>query len=168
MKELTTYIAPKEYANCYHCGEDCKEEILQFDNHNFCCTGCKLVYEVLQENDLCTYYDVADTPGSSQKLTSNRSNRFDYLDDEEVTQRLIDFKNDQETHITFTIPLIHCASCIWLLENLHKLNAGIVSGRVDFLKKKVQVRFNHREVSLKEIVQILSKIGYEPALNLSR
>jgi P-type Cu+ transporter len=167
MDNQTLHIAPKAQQNCYHCGEDCKDEILQYDNRHFCCTGCKLVYEVLQENDLCTYYDVADAPGASQKSVSERSNRFDYLDDEEVTQKLIDFKNDQETHITFSVPLIHCASCIWLLENLHKLNQGILSGRVDFLKKKVQVRYRHHEISLKELVQILSKIGYEPALNLS-
>jgi P-type Cu+ transporter len=167
MDQITTQIIPKEQKTCFHCGEDCKDEIIHLDDYSFCCTGCKLVYEVLQENDLCTYYDVADAPGLSQKSVSQRNNRFDYLDHEEVSSRLIDFKNDQETHVTFNIPMIHCASCIWLLENLHKLNDGIISGRVDFLKKKVQVRFNHHIISLKELVQILSKIGYEPALNLS-
>ncbi|HLW19950.1 MAG TPA: heavy metal translocating P-type ATPase metal-binding domain-containing protein [Cyclobacteriaceae bacterium] len=152
---------------CYHCGEDCQEEILHFDDKEFCCTGCKLVYEVLQENDLCSYYEISDNPGSSQRTASGQSNRFDYLDDKEVIQKLLDFQNETESHITFKIPQIHCASCIWLLENLHRLNSGVISGRVDFIKKKVQIKYLQEAVSLKEIVRLLSKIGYEPNINLS-
>ncbi len=152
---------------CYHCGEDCREEILHVDDKSFCCTGCKLVFEVLQESDLGSYYDIAPSPGATQKSGKGQSNRFDYLDDAEVTQKLLDFSNESENHITFNIPVIHCASCIWLLENLHKLNPGVISGRVDFIKKKVKIKFLQETVSLKEVVQLLAKIGYEPAINLS-
>ncbi|WP_194974149.1 heavy metal translocating P-type ATPase [Aquiflexum lacus] len=154
-------------STCYHCGEDCKEEILPFDGKEFCCTGCKLVYEVLNENDLCSYYEIADNPGLSQKSISSRNNRFDYLNDLDIISKLVDFQNHEETHVTFSIPLIHCASCIWLLENLHKINAGIVSGRVDFIKKKVQIKFHQRDISLREVVSLLSRIGYEPSINLA-
>ncbi|MFN3803017.1 heavy metal translocating P-type ATPase [Belliella pelovolcani] len=157
----------KATATCYHCGEACQDEILHFDQKDFCCTGCKLVYEVLNENDLCTYYDIADQPGLTQKASSRKENRFDYLDDQDVIKKLLDFQNEEESHITFTIPLIHCASCIWLLENLHKLNSGIISGRVDFIKKKVQVKFQQSQISLKQVVLLLSKIGYEPTINLA-
>jgi len=157
----------KEISSCFHCGEECKEEVLYFDGKEFCCTGCKLVYEVLNENDLCNYYDIAENPGLSQKAVSSRDNRFDYLDDKDIIQKMVDFQNGEETHITFSIPLIHCASCIWLLENLHKLNPGIISGRVDFLKKKVQVKYHVGKISLKELVKLLSRIGYEPAINLA-
>ncbi|PRY86204.1 heavy metal translocating P-type ATPase [Mongoliibacter ruber] len=164
----TPHIQPSTSTQtCYHCGESCKDETLHFDEKSFCCAGCKLVYEVLSENDLCNYYDIADKPGTTQKETSKRDNRFDYLDDADIIRRLVDFQNDEETHITFNIPLIHCASCIWLLENLHKLNEGVVSGRVDFIKKKVQVKFKQQQVSLKELVRLLSKIGYEPSINLA-
>lgn len=167
MTKINKVDTSKARANCFHCGETCTEEIIHLEDKDFCCTGCKLVYEVLNDNDLCNYYDLADSPGTNQKNTKSKDNRFDYLDDEEIIRRLIDFQNQEETHITFTIPLIHCASCIWLLENLHKLHSGIISGRVDFIKKKVQVKFNHDQISLKEVVKLLSKIGYEPALNLS-
>lgn len=167
MIEPNKIINQPTKSTCFHCGEDCREEILHFDDKDFCCTGCKLVYEVLNDNDLCTYYDIADKPGISQKAVSSRENRFDYLDDEDIVNKLIDFQNNEEIHITFSIPLIHCASCIWLLENLHKLNPGIVSGRVDFVKKKVQVKFLRGQVSLREVVSLLSKIGYEPTINLA-
>ncbi len=154
-------------ATCYHCGESCKEEVLYIEEKPFCCTGCKLVYEVLQENELCEYYELADRPGISQKESENRANRFDYLLDEDVVHKLVDYQDDEMLHITFSIPLIHCASCIWLLENLHRLHGGILSGRVNFLKKTVQIKFKREEISLKEVVQLLSRIGYEPSINLS-
>lgn len=167
MEKRSDILANKQTASCYHCGEDCKDEILHFDDKDFCCTGCQLVYEVLSENNLCNYYDIADNPGISQKAVSAKENRFDYLDDVDVIKKLVDFQNGAETHITFNIPLIHCLSCIWLLENLHKLNQGVLSGRVDFIKKKVQVKFLQEKISLKELVKLLSRIGYEPLINLA-
>ena len=167
MPNLPKILPEKQVSICYHCGEGCKEDILQYDDKDFCCTGCQLVYEVLSENNLCNYYEIADNPGISQKAVSVRDNRFDYLDDVDVIKKLVDFQNGAETHITFNIPLIHCASCIWLLENLHKLNPGVISGRVDFIKKKVQVKFLQDKISLKELVKLLSRIGYEPLINLA-
>lgn len=167
MSRTNKISTDKKAATCYHCGEVCNEETLHYDGKDFCCSGCKLVYEVLQENDLCNYYDIEGNPGSSRKNASNRSNRFDYLNDLEVEEKLVDFKDGDETHITFYIPLIHCASCIWLLENLDRLHGGILASRVDFIKKKVQVKFVHNQISLKDVVMLLSKIGYEPEINLA-
>lgn len=152
---------------CYHCGENCESDSLQFEDKNFCCQGCKLVYEVLASNDLCEYYSIENKPGASQKDTKKSSNQFDYLNDQLVVSKLLDFKNDHESHITFYVPLIHCASCIWLLENLFQLNPAIVFSRVDFIKKKVQVKFLHDKISLMEVVKLLSTIGYEPKISLS-
>ncbi|MBA4299614.1 MAG: ATPase [Cyclobacterium sp.] len=161
-------VLPSEIQfKCYHCGESCEQEFISVEDKKFCCQGCKLVYEVLSQNDLCEYYELEANPGKSQKDNSSLKNRFDYLDDLDVGQKLLDFKNDLESHITFYIPLIHCASCIWLLENLFQINKSIFSSRVDFIKKKVQVKFLHDQISLKEVVSLLSTLGYEPKINLS-
>ncbi|MEB2781927.1 heavy metal translocating P-type ATPase metal-binding domain-containing protein [Algoriphagus sp. C2-6-M1] len=160
-------ITPTRDVSCFHCGEDCNELVILTDDKNFCCQGCKLVYEVLSENDLCNYYDIANHPGESQRRKGLQSNRFDYLDDTETVKSLLDFQNKSECHLTFYIPIIHCASCIWLLENLHQIHSGIFYSRVDFLKKKVQVKLVPDKISIKELVSLLSTIGYEPQINLS-
>lgn len=164
---MKSSLTPLPVVKCFHCGEDCVELILSKDEKSFCCQGCKLVYEVLAENDLCNFYEIENNPGKSQKLKSSQLNRFDYLDDKETQKGLLDFQNETESHITFYIPLIHCASCIWLLENLYHIHSGVISSRVDFVKKKVQIKFLHDKVSLKELVNLLSTIGYEPKINLS-
>lgn len=167
MSKSHKTVADKVAKTCYHCGEVCLEENIPFDEKTFCCTGCKLVYEVLLENELCTYYAIENNPGGTQRNVSSRSNRFDYLSDAEIIRKLLDFQNGTESHITFTIPLIHCASCIWLLENLYQLHDGVISARVDFLKKTVHIKFDHQRISLRDLVLLLSHIGYEPAINLA-
>jgi Cu+-exporting ATPase len=164
MKQI---FPAQTHSKCYHCGEDCELDSIDFDEKSFCCQGCKLVYEILAQNELCEYYQLDTNPGKSQKNNSEFRNRFDYLDDFEVVQRLLDFKNDLESHVTFYVPQIHCASCIWLLENLFQINSAIIVSRVDFIKKKVQIKFVHDRLSLKETVKLLSVLGYEPSVNLS-
>ncbi|MCC5919112.1 MAG: heavy metal translocating P-type ATPase metal-binding domain-containing protein [Cyclobacteriaceae bacterium] len=151
---------------CYHCGDDCVEEKILHDEKHFCCTGCTLVYDVLQENDLGSYYQMEQSPGTTQKRSKADANRFDYLDDADIQAKLLKFSDGQMSLVHFNLPQIHCASCVWLLENLSRLDAGVIESRVDFLKKKASIRFSHDQLSLKNLVKLLSKIGYEPTLHL--
>ena len=137
---MSHYISSTSTLFCFHCGEACDEVFVVSEDKKFCCQGCKLVYEVLSENGLCNYYDITNHPGESRKSKKNQSNRFDYLEDKETAMRLLDFQNEIESRLTFYIPNIHCASCIWLLENLNQIHAGIAFSRVDFIKKKVQIK----------------------------
>ncbi|MFN8180723.1 MAG: heavy metal translocating P-type ATPase [Bacteroidota bacterium] len=150
---------------CYHCGDECRETTLTFDSKTFCCDGCKLVYEILQENNLCTYYQFNDKPGVSPKQA--RDERFAYLDDAQVRQKLIQFCDDSQTSVTFYIPQMHCSSCIWLLEHLYRINQAVVRSRVNFLKREVSISFREKELSLRGLVEMLATIGYEPLIQLN-
>ena len=124
-----------------------------------------MVYEILQENRLCRYYSLNAQPGSSPK-EAVQSARFAYLDDAAVQASLLRFHNGTIAKATFYIPSMHCSSCIWLLENLYKLNPGIADSKVDFLRKELAVTFREKQTSIREIVERLAAIGYEPAINL--
>ena len=148
--------------SCYHCGDECKDDSIRIDEKIFCCNGCKTVYEILDQNKLCNYYNLDQTPGISPN--SNFGNRFDYLDDPSTIQKILDFQDENISKATFHIPQMHCSSCIWLLENLYKLNPAVSYSQVNFLKKELSITFNHNKVSLKEIVKLLTSIGYEPQI----
>ena len=148
---------------CYHCGDFCDDNHIKFDEKHFCCNGCKTVYEIFSENDLTCYYNFQDNPGA---IPTEIKGKYDFLDNKEIAEKLLDF-SDGNTHIaTLYIPHIHCSSCIWVLENLHKLKPEISSSQVDFPKKKVRITYNAATISLKEIVLLLSAIGYEPYISL--
>nr|WP_240627976.1 heavy metal translocating P-type ATPase metal-binding domain-containing protein [Terrimonas sp.] len=151
--------------NCYHCGEQC-EEIIVANDRNFCCEGCKQVYLLLNENNLCSYYNFDKNPGIKAK-GKFVAEKFAYLDDESVTRKLVQFSNDTQTNAVFSLPKMHCSSCIFLLENLHRINEGIIKSQANFQRKEVFIIFNHNEISLRKVVELLAFIGYEPYISLN-
>jgi Cu+-exporting ATPase len=164
---MNTNVLTAETTNCYHCGDHCDGDAVLLDEKPFCCSGCKMVYQILDENELTTYYALEDRPGISFK-NSGKTSRFDYLDDPAVANRLIDFNNENYVSASFYIPNIHCTSCVWLLENLFKLDEGISKSSVHFLKRELSVSYKKEQTSLPNIVERLASIGYEPELRLEK
>ncbi len=151
-------------ANCFHCGNEIikKDEVI-FDEKRFCCNGCKTVYEIFSQNDLTCYYDFQASPGATPQ---DIQGKYDFLDNEEIVSKLLEFQENSTHIVSLYIPHIHCSSCIWILENLQKLQQGIITSQVNFPEKKVRVTFNPEQTSLKRIVEMLCSIGYEPYISL--
>ncbi|HVM89594.1 MAG TPA: heavy metal translocating P-type ATPase metal-binding domain-containing protein [Puia sp.] len=163
MNKSTTTDAP---VTCYHCGEDCLSDKIRIEDKRFCCEGCKMVYQIINKNDLCEYYNLNDTPGINQRIIV-RKDKFAFLDDEKIQSRLISFKDDAQLRATFYLPQMHCSSCLYLLENLHKLDADIISSIVNFTRKELDVVINPSKSSLRKCVELLTGIGYEPYISLN-
>jgi Cu+-exporting ATPase len=62
---------------------------------------------------------------------------------------------------------MHCNACIYLLERLDKFNSKVLSSRVDFFNKELQVTVNQYTTVLSDIVSLLYRLGYKPDLSLS-
>jgi Cu+-exporting ATPase len=139
-----------------------KEQIF-FDDKLFCCNGCKTVYEIFSLNDMSCYYDFEKSPGATPQ---DIKGKYDFLDNEGIVAKLLDFQEDKTDIVLLSIPHIHCSSCIWILENLQRLQKGISTSQVNFPEKKVRITYNPEVVSLKKIVHLLSSIGYEPYISL--
>ncbi|MGL2993867.1 heavy metal translocating P-type ATPase [Flavobacterium sp. TSSA_36] len=150
--------------NCFHCGLNIeKSEEILFDNKLFCCKGCKTVYEIFSTNDLTCYYDFEQSPGATP---IDIAGKYDFLDNKDIVAKLLEFQESTTEIISLNIPHIHCSSCIWILENLQRLQPGVSTSHVNFPEKKVRINYNPEQVSLKEIVYLLSSIGYEPYISL--
>jgi len=121
------------------------------------------VYEILENNQLCQYYQLSEKPGASIHKNKGTS-YYDFLDDAEVQNKLIRFRDGNIAQVKLRIPVMHCSSCIWLLEHLNRLLPGIQQSRINFLEKEIDIWFSEKECSLKEIVVLLKKIGYEAEL----
>lgn len=150
--------------NCFHCGLVIpKNEEINFDEKKFCCTGCKTVYEIFSLNDLTCYYDFEKSPGATPQ---DIQGKYDFLENEAIISKVLEFHEGNTAIVSLNIPHIHCSSCIWILENLNRLQSGITTSQVNFPEKKVRITFNSEKVSLKEIAYLLSSIGYEPYISL--
>lgn len=148
---------------CYHCGNICDSESVTVKEKFFCCNGCKTVFEIFSDNDLTCYYDFDQNPGA---IPEEIQGKYDYLDNQKIVQKLIEFDDSNKQVVSLYIPHIHCSSCIWVLENLHKLQKNIVASQVNFPKKTIRVTYDSDKISLKELVLLLSSIGYEPYISL--
>lgn len=150
---------------CYHCGEQSSDQQIIYENKSFCCQGCKLVYTLLEENGLTNYYQLNQQSGVS--FLQKPKKEFTFLDQEKVLTQLLTFRSATQSIITLHLPQIHCSSCLWLLENLNRLNPGIKRSIVNFPKKTARLFFNENEISLRELVELLDAIGYTPTINYS-
>jgi P-type Cu+ transporter len=151
---------------CYHCGEDCRDEVIIFDDHKFCCEGCSTVYDLLKENDMCTYYDIDGAQGLSPDK-SFFAGKYDYLDLADVSEKLIEFTDGKLSQVNFLVPKMHCSSCIWLLEQLYRLNPGVRSSVVNFPEKKVRITFDSSALKMSKLAELMTRIGYEPYISLN-
>lgn len=150
--------------NCFHCGQGIEKERILFDEKTFCCNGCKSVYEILNANNLNNFYELNKRAGI--RPGDENSGQFDYLDTPEIFEKVTDFSEGNTSLITFKIPVIHCSSCIWLLESLHTLNKNIKYSQVNFTRKTLQVSFNHHDLKLSELANFLTNLGYKPVISL--
>jgi Cu+-exporting ATPase len=149
---------------CYHCGQPCEEELIWHKDKSFCCYGCKSVFEIIQSNNLCEYYDLAKAPGIHIKDLNEEW--YTYLNESKVRSKLLNFDSDTYAKVEFYIPVIHCISCVWLLEHLHKLEEGIVKAEVNFPRKTVTIDFNPKRMALSRVAALLHSLGYIPQINL--
>ncbi len=87
--------------SCYHCGLDIErsKEII-FDDKSFCCNGCKTVYEIFNQSGLTDYYKYERSPGTTP---TGADGRYDFLDNEDIIQRLLDFE-EKDTSVISLYP----------------------------------------------------------------
>jgi len=159
-------MAADKNNSCVHCGANNGMHPVVWNDLSFCCSGCKTVYQLLNENKLYSYYDLEKNPGIKVETTMF-GNKYEFLDKEEIKQKLISFSEGGISKVKFYVPVIHCASCIWLLERLHLLHKGIRQSIVNFTSKEVDITFDQSKISLREVVELLSTIHYIPDLSLS-
>ena len=150
---------------CFHCGEPCPDPNLTKDDKAFCCRGCLFVHDLLAESGLGQFYDLSRHPGVRIRQSAKRQ-QWAYLDDPALQQQLLDFTDGKVSRVTFQVPAIHCVACVWLLENLFRLQPGIGRSQVNFPRRELALTFATEKLPLSDLVALLVSIGYEPVLTL--
>lgn len=150
---------------CKHCSSECPDNSIFIGENLFCCNGCKMVFEILTDNNLTNFYDIEGGKGSFKTETVNED-EFSFLDNLEICEKLKTYHINGNSKVVFRLPQIHCSACIWLLENLPKLKEGILKSEVNFPNKEVDIIYNESEVNLRSIVELLATLGYRPKFDM--
>lgn len=152
---------------CAHCGERCPESTPLHEGRQFCCVGCQMVFGLIHGSGMGRFYDLVPTPGLRIGDATPAQQQWVFLDEPSIQAKLLDYADDHQASVTFLVPAIHCVACVWLLENLYKIHNGIVSSRVNFARREVQIRFERSQTSLSAVAHLISSLGYPPHLTLS-
>ncbi|HEY8535394.1 MAG TPA: heavy metal translocating P-type ATPase metal-binding domain-containing protein, partial [Vicinamibacterales bacterium] len=169
---MLAYVAQPDASSttlrCRHCGDPCDRPVRDGDNV-FCCIGCRSVYTLLMQEGLDGYYACEVPPGVPQRDAELREpDRFAALDDPATAAAFLEFDDGRIARARIPVPALHCASCVWLLERLWKLQPGVISSEVDLLRGLVRVTFDPRETTLRAIAERMAALGYEPNLALEQ
>ncbi|MEM0940099.1 MAG: heavy metal translocating P-type ATPase metal-binding domain-containing protein [Bacteroidota bacterium] len=149
---------------CHHCGDPCDDSILS-NSEYFCCYGCKAVHELLSDSNLQKHY--LETTLQNKSVSQLKAERkYAFLDHEDIEKQLLSFSDEEVAVIRFSLPGIHCSSCIYLLEHLPSITPEVLRSEVHFTKKEVTITFR-RKMALKHLAVLLSQLGYPPSVSLS-
>ncbi|HMS66399.1 MAG TPA: heavy metal translocating P-type ATPase, partial [Ignavibacteria bacterium] len=153
---------------CHQCGNDCSGDLIHYNDKYLCSVECKIKFEkesIEIKTPSCCSSKTNSTPDFTEVTEEKDNFKFNYLDDNEIQKKIIKINGKNIASVSFFIPGIHCTSCVKMLENLYKINPGILNSKVEFLQKKIHIVYNTSAISLKEVVKILSNAGYEPVIN---
>ena len=150
---------------CFHCGELCPDGSFALEEKTFCCFGCQTVFSLLSENGLEQFYQLQAAPGTRIRNAAALA-KWTFLDDPAVAGQLLDYADEQRAKVTLHLPAIHCVACVWLLENLFKLNPGVGKVLVNFARREAAISFAPDKIKFSELAALLASIGYEPQFTL--
>ncbi|TVQ46264.1 MAG: HAD family hydrolase [Saprospirales bacterium] len=156
----------RDKPDCFHCGEVVETDKYVEEEKSFCCNGCHMAYHLIQSAGLDFYYDDAKNPLLERKKIDLEEGKFAYLDNEDIAAKIIRYEEGSIKQVWLDLPSIHCASCLRVLENLHRFDRGVIKVSVNFEKKTAHVLFDSDKISLRKLVFLLASIGYEPSLTL--
>jgi len=115
---------------------------------------------------MTAFYICDVRPGTSQQTATDRDpTRFAALDDVQIAERFMTTRPGGLARVVFPTPAMHCASCLWLLEQLWRFHPGIVRSEANLMKRTVAVEFRPTEISLRAVAEQLAALGYEPVLD---
>lgn len=142
---------------CVHCGNPLGKFWNRQDGP-FCCRGCLNVYRMIHQENLERFYDLK--PVSHAPAANLRGDSFGWLD------RIIEEKASSPTatsdvlHLDLDIQGVHCAACVWLIEELFKRQPAGISLRINPTLGKVELIWDPAQGELKEFLGEVEKFGY--------
>lgn len=127
------------------------------------------MYELIVEHGLGAFYACEVPAGTSQRTTGTGTfTDYAVLDTPDAARHYVEREAAGVIHARFAVPAIHCASCVWLVEQLWRFDAGVVSTEVDVLQRVVRVAFRASATSLRVVAERLAALGYPPVIENER
>ncbi len=153
MQEVTN----QQIQSCLHCQAN-----LLPNQEKFCCRGCEFVFKTIQNLGLNNFYQLKDLTLKNTPNNLEPDKSFHYLEDPELSAKILKTFNHEHVEVNFYLPSIHCSACIWILERLPQVTTGIKALRVNFSEAQARIEYDPTIITLPKLASLLHSIGYTP------
>ncbi len=146
---------------CYHCGLPAEAGIsadVGGGLRHFCCQGCRAVCEAIHAAGLQGFYRRAPE-GQVLGPPPEPPKDLKLYDLDEVQQEVVTGSAD-EREVNLLVEGIHCAACVWLIEQGLGGVDGVREARVNLTGRRLRVKWDSTRVRLSALLQRLADLGY--------
>ncbi|MGB5832786.1 MAG: heavy metal translocating P-type ATPase [Thiohalocapsa sp.] len=148
---------------CFHCGlpvSDATGETADVEGVErvFCCSGCRSVCEAIHAAGLKGFYRRAPD-GETLGPPPEPPKQLALYDLDEVQEEFVEALGETR-EINLLVEGIHCAACVWLIENGLAATSGVREARVNLTGRRLRLKWDNGQVKLSQVLRRLAEIGY--------
>ncbi|HSP78342.1 MAG TPA: heavy metal translocating P-type ATPase metal-binding domain-containing protein, partial [Myxococcaceae bacterium] len=146
-------VEPPSAAACLHCGSPVPEGS---SLKEFCCAGCEAVHHLLHEQGLSRYYALAD--GKAAPAPEPRRERsLAWLEPLVVRSEAT---SSPVCALELDVQGIHCAACVWLMNEVFRRQEGGASLTVNPALGKVRLAWRKGLFDVASFLRTVEGFGY--------
>jgi Cu2+-exporting ATPase len=128
----------------------------------FCCAGCRAVYEAINAHGLERYYQLQQGDPGKPSPARPTGRAYAELDDREFLDAHAPLIAPGLRSTELYLEGIHCSACVWLVEKLPRVAPGVIESRLDMRRALVKVVWEENKSNLPSIARTLDSLGYTP------
>lgn len=146
---------PEAQRHCLHCGESVPQG--QSSGADFCCSGCRAAYELIQGMGLETYYQRRCLdPDQPSIRPEDDGLRFDFTAYTQTAE-------DGISTLHLMVEGLQCAACVWLIETVLKKQPGVVHARINMTTRRLVLKWRADQASADDLAAAVTHLGYRLA-----
>lgn len=141
---------------CKHCSLP----VPRSRDDEFCCRGCEAVWSILHEHGLERFYELGG--GESRTVGSEPvPARHDWIDEaEQALTYPAASTGDARTRLELDIQGIHCAACVWVLQELWRRMDGALDIRINPALGSASLLYDRNKLDIAAWIANVESIGY--------
>jgi Cu2+-exporting ATPase len=160
---MTTQTTQQSVVACYHCGlpvDPTARYVVSIDGceQSVCCPACQAVAQTINAGGFGNYYRFR-TEASTQPT---QPLAYVQYDQPEFQQHWLTALGNDKVECEWLIEGMHCAACVWLLENYLRRVPGVDAVQVNFATQTAFLRWDMTQQKPSDVCRAIAGIGYRP------
>jgi Cu2+-exporting ATPase len=144
-----TPASARSEALCAHCGAPLPAGA----GSDFCCGGCASAYAFVRELGLERYYDARNLDRRERLPRPPEDSP-----DDAVVYAVA--AADGTSSLSLLVDGLHCAACVWLIEQVLARDPAVISARVNLTSRRLSLQWSGGAEIASRLIEAVRRVGY--------